>query len=124
VPDAEFREFVEGGAFSAADKKRLLDAENRTATLSEIDWSRDLLAARESWRAIHNYATATRIYLSDPLKSLLSQATALISRILTHAEIARTEEQLNLETTMAWLNQLDRLIAGIEKDMGNEVRRA
>lgn len=124
VPDDEFREFVEQSGFTITDKRRLLETADRTATLSEIGWSADMREAREMWRVLHNYVHATKIYQSDIMKSLLSQATALVSRIVTHAEIARTEDKLNFEATLSWLEELDRLIATTETRMGEEMRGA
>lgn len=124
VPDDEFREFVEHGDFSVTERRRLLETNDRTATLSEIGWSADLREAREMWRVLHNYVHATKIYQSDVLKSLLSQAAALVSRVVTHAEIARTEGMLNFEATLSWLQELDRLVARTETIMGEEMRGA
>jgi hypothetical protein len=122
VSDDEFHEFVEQSGFTVTEKRRLLETNERTATLSEISWSTDLREAMEMWRGLHNYMHATKIFQSDILKSLLSQAAALVSRVVTHAEIARTEDKLNFEATLSWLEELDRLMASTETRMGDEMR--
>lgn len=124
VPDAEFRQFVTSSAFNADEKRRLMDAEDRTKVLSEVSWASDLRDARQVWRELHNYANTTRIYLSDSLKAQVSQAAGLISRIITHCEIAQTEENLNFESTLSWLRQLDKLLIRIEELMSTEIRGA
>lgn len=125
VSDEEFRQFVvENTAFSSEEQRKLLEAEDRTAVLSDITWSADLRAARDVWRDLHNYANATRIYLSDDLKALVAQASATVSRVITHAEIVRSEEQLNFEAALAWLKELDALLDKIEARMAAEMRGA
>lgn len=125
VDDEEYRSFVAGNAaFSSEEKRKLLEAKDRTAALSEVAWCVDLRAARDVWRDLHNYANATRIYLSDGLKALVARASAIVSRVITHAEIARSEERLNFEATLVWLNELDRLLDKIEACMAAEMRGA
>ena len=115
IPYERFLHMVENSKeLTVTEKVELIQTKDRDAAYAGMLWRKQRVEAREAWRSLHNYANANRIYLPDSVRAAVTEAAALLSKVIVRIERAATGKEVDFEATTPLLEQLEKVIGQVE----------
>ena len=124
LSEERFAQVLEDSDLPLAQKLELYKSKDRNAAYREIAWQRLLTVAYERWRDLHNYATATRIYLPGDLRAVLAEGSSLISGLITRVRMAKSVADVDYEATDSLMRKFDAVQKEVERLITREFGRA